>query len=77
MIAIELYHNLADSITKAQASSKLKSHHYGMIKTGKHGTGEHETDKYRIGEHRIGEHRTGEHGNGKYETGEYEHLTIF
>ena len=51
----------ADSMTKAQASSTLKSQHYGMVRTGEHGTGEH---------------RTGKYGTGKYETGEYGHLTI-
>ena len=62
VIAAELYHNLAESMTKARASSTLRSQHYGMVRTGEHGTAEH---------------GTAEHGTGKYETGEYGHLTIF
>ena len=66
MIAAELYHNVADSMTKTRASSILKSQHYEMVRTGELGTG-----KYG-----IGEHGTGKHGTRKYETSEYGHLAI-
>ena len=62
VIAVELYHNLVESLIKAQASSILRSQHYGMVRTGKHG---------------ISEHRIAEHGTGEYEISKYGHLIIF
>ena len=53
VIAAELYHNLAESMTKVQASSRLKSR---MIRIGDHETGEHG----------IAEYRTGKYETGKY-----------
>ena len=53
VLAAELYHNLADSVTKAQISSTLKSQHYGMVRTGEHGTVEHGTGKYGTGEYKY------------------------
>ena len=66
MILAELYHNLADSMIKAQVSSTLTSPHYGIVRTSQHKTGKHGID----------EHGTGKHGTGKYETGKYGHLAI-
>ena len=53
VLAAELYHNLADSVTKAQISSILKSQYYGMVRIGEHGTGEHGTGKYKTSKYKY------------------------
>ena len=53
MLAAEFYHNLADSVTKAQILSTLKRQHYGMVRTVEHGTGKDETGKYGMVEYKY------------------------
>lgn len=46
VLAAELYHNPADSTTKARALSALKTQYHEIVRTGEYGIGEHRTGKY-------------------------------
>lgn len=52
VLAVELYHNLADFTIKAKTLLALKIQHYKIVRTCKYGIGEHRTDKYGTDEYK-------------------------
>lgn len=52
VLTAELYHNLADSTTKARALIALKTQHHKSVKTSEYRVGKHRTGNYKIDEYK-------------------------